>query len=67
MSKKINVVTTSKAIELLGVSRMTFYNKYKFRLEQMPSTDNKCYYKLEDVNKLVEEKNKPTANYNIIE
>lgn len=65
---KIDVVTIKKAIKMLGCSRVTFYSKYKPKLEQLPTTDNRVYFKLTDIEALIEKENqKIEHNYNIID
>jgi len=66
-NKKIDIIDTDKVLEMFGCSRKTFYLKYEGLLKQIPKIGVKRYYELDDVKKVIERINKPTANYNIIE
>lgn len=47
--KKIEIVDTNKAIEILGITRAWFHQKYRAKLTRVPSMDNKAYYVLQEI------------------
>jgi hypothetical protein len=70
MSEKKKAVTRKKMFQILGCSDVTFYNRYKDKVEQFPTTGVKNLYSYDDIMKLKEELNLPEPQselYDIIE
>ena len=51
--KKIEIIDTNKAVELLGITRAWFHQKYRAKLTRVPSYDNKAYYLLEEIKEII--------------
>lgn len=63
---KINVITIAGMIKHFGISRSTIYKKYKPKLTEIPTTDQKVYFNYEEAKKLHEKLKKGTENFNVI-
>lgn len=68
----INVYSTQKTIEVLGVCRIYFYNKYKYKLTKLPKQGKKNFFLESEVLVLKAEidknKNKmKSLGFNIVE
>lgn len=68
----INVYSTQKTIEVLGICRIYFYNKYKQKLTSLPKQGNKNFFLESEVLVLKAEidknKNKmKSLGFNIVE
>ena len=64
--KKRDVITIDGMIKLFNVSRGTIYNKYKPRLKQILTSDNRVYFDYEEAVKLHKEFTKNIENFNVI-
>jgi len=68
-SKKEDIITVEDAYFLLGCSKATFYNKYRAKLNAVPTTDNRAWYRLNDIKKLKKESEKVKTippQYNVV-
>lgn len=64
--QKIDVITITGMVKLFGISRSTVYKKYKPKLTEIPTTDNRVYFNYEEAKKLHNKLKKGTENLNII-
>lgn len=64
---KPKVVTTQKAMEILGCKPSWFHRRYKPMLTRMPSTDNRVYYLYNEVLKIKEERDNKESPYEVVE
>ena len=65
--KKVKVVLTTKACQMLKCSRTYFYNNYKKLLTVMPGVDKKnCVYLHSEVKALADKHTTDIPNYEII-
>jgi len=55
--QEIEIVSTQKAAELFGCTVAWFHQNYRNKLTRVPSTDNRAYYLLEEIKKIIEEGN----------
>mgnify|MGYP000026480167 CR=1 FL=1 len=55
-NSKTNTVTTRKALQILGISRQTFYNKYRDRLKQVPSSSKSTLFTMESLEVIIKER-----------
>lgn len=64
-TKKRKVITINGMVTLFNVSRMTVYNKYKPKLKQLPSVNNRVLFDYNEAKKL-HESFQDENNYNVI-
>ncbi|MGX9985878.1 hypothetical protein [Soonwooa purpurea] len=63
---KIDVITVRGIMKLYNVSRSTVYNKYRPKLDPIPTKDQKVYFDYEEVKKIHEKLKNGTENFNVI-